>query len=103
VIMDARHPLTPLDQKLLSWIAPVGVPVHVLLSKSDKLTRQHSQASLHSVQSALRDEGFNSSVQLFSSTHKVGITAKWESRKPPKRSTAGSAVDRNKKPPVKGE
>ena len=30
VIMDVRHPLTPLDQQLLDWFAPTGKPVLVL-------------------------------------------------------------------------
>ena len=42
VIMDVRHPLTPLDQQLLDWFAPTGKPVLVLLTKADKLTRQHA-------------------------------------------------------------
>ena len=50
-----------------------GVPVHILLSKSDKLTRQHAQTSLSSVQTELRERGLPLSVQLFSSTRKVGI------------------------------
>ena len=37
LIMDVRHPLTELDRQLLDWLRPTGVPVHVLLSKSDKL------------------------------------------------------------------
>ena len=73
LIMDARHPLTPLDYELLAWIGPTGVPVHILLSKSDKLTRQHAQAGLRSVQSELSASGLPASVQLFSSTRKVGI------------------------------
>ena len=32
LIMDARHPLTELDRRLLDWLKPTGRPVHVLLS-----------------------------------------------------------------------
>jgi GTP-binding protein len=39
LIMDARRPLTPLDCQMLDWFAPTGKPVHVLLSKCDKLRR----------------------------------------------------------------
>ena len=39
VIVDARHPLTPLDRQLLDWHAPSGQPVLVLLTKADKLGR----------------------------------------------------------------
>jgi GTP-binding protein len=40
LIMDSRHPLTELDLQMLGWFAPTGKPIHVLLSKADKLTRQ---------------------------------------------------------------
>jgi len=73
LIMDARHPLTELDWKLIAWLRPTGRPVHVLLSKSDKLSRQTACATLGSVEAALRQDYANCSVQLFSSTRKIGI------------------------------
>ena len=73
LIMDARHPLTELDWKLIAWLKPTGRPVHVLLSKSDKLSRQTASATLGSVEAALRQDYAGCSVQLFSSTRKIGI------------------------------
>ena len=73
LIMDSRHPLTALDLQLLDWLRPTGVPVHVLLNKSDKLTRQESIATLRDVNAALTALSGNYSVQLFSSPHRVGI------------------------------
>jgi GTP-binding protein len=73
LIMDSRHPLTALDLQLLDWLRPTGVPVHVLLNKSDKLTRQESIATLRDVNAALGKLGENYSAQLFSSPHRVGI------------------------------
>jgi GTP-binding protein len=73
LIMDARHPLTELDWKLIAWLKPTGRPVHVLLSKSDKLSRQTASATLCSVEVALRRDYASCSVQLFSSTRKTGI------------------------------
>jgi len=73
LIMDARHPLTELDWKLIAWLKPTGRPVHVLLSKSDKLSRQTASATLGSVEAALRRDYEGCSVQLFSSTRKIGI------------------------------
>src|SRR3989304_5686284 len=46
LIMDARPPLTGLDRQLIDWLKPAGRPVHVLLSKSDKLNRQQASATL---------------------------------------------------------
>src|SRR5262245_26063014 len=36
VVMDARHPLTPLDRQLLQWLRNAGRPAHLLLTKADK-------------------------------------------------------------------
>ena len=73
LIMDARHPLTPLDNQMLNWFASTGKPVHVLLSKSDKLSRQEAQRTLRSVQSRLREYADNYTAQLFSSSKKQGM------------------------------
>lgn len=73
LIMDARHPLTALDQQMLDWFAATGKPVHVLLSKSDKLSRQEGQKTLLQVRSALSKYADNYSAQLFSSSKKQGM------------------------------
>ncbi|BBI98418.1 putative GTP-binding protein EngB [Ferrigenium kumadai] len=72
VIMDSRHPLTALDEGMLDWFAPTGKPVHVLLTKSDKLSRQQATKTLNSVKSYLNEHFPNCSVQLFSSLKKQG-------------------------------
>lgn len=73
LIMDARHPLTPLDQQMLGWFAPTGRPVHVLLTKSDKLTRGPAAQTLAKVRRELAAWGPRVSVQLFSSLKKSGV------------------------------
>ena len=73
LIMDARHPLTPLDRQMLNWFASTGKPVHVLLSKSDKLSRQQGQKTLREVQAELRNYADNYTTQLFSSSKKQGM------------------------------
>lgn len=73
LIMDARHPLTALDQQMLDWFAATGKPVHVLLSKSDKLSRQEAQKTLAQVRSALSKYADNYTAQLFSSSKKQGM------------------------------
>lgn len=72
VIMDSRHPLTALDEGMLDWFAPTGKPVHVLLTKSDKLSRQQATKTLNSVRAYLNEHFPNCSVQLFSSLKKQG-------------------------------
>lgn len=71
MIMDIRHPLKELDQKMLDFFRDTDKPVHVLLSKSDKLSRQEQQKVLASVKHALSTYP-NVSVQLFSSLKKQG-------------------------------
>lgn len=74
VIMDVRHPLTPLDQQLLGWFAPTEKPVLILLTKADKLTRQHAARQLALVQERLADVP-TCQVQLFSSVSGLGVEA----------------------------
>lgn len=72
LIMDCRHPLTELDRSLLAWFQPSGKPVHVLLSKSDKLSRGPAQQTLRQVRAELSDMGLNATAQLFSSLKRDG-------------------------------
>lgn len=73
LIMDVRHPLTLLDQRMLDWFTPTGKPVHVLLTKADKLTREQAGKILQNVLESLRETYPQCSVQLFSSTSKKGV------------------------------
>ncbi len=73
LIMDARRPLTELDRKMIDWFAPTGRPIHCLLTKSDKLTRQEQTKTLRETRSALAERGTQISVQMFSSLKKTGI------------------------------
>lgn len=75
VIMDIRRPLTDLDLRLIEWFRPTGRPIHVLLSKADKLSRQEQTKVLRSVKAELATWGGAElySVQLFSSLKKTGV------------------------------
>ena len=73
LIMDVRHPLTPLDRQMLNWFASTGKPVHVLLTKSDKLSRQQAAKILKDVLLFLRETYPQCSVQLFSSMTREGV------------------------------
>lgn len=52
MLMDVRHPLTELDVQLLG-LAPVSLPVLVLLTKSDKLTANQGRLEAASVAQAI--------------------------------------------------
>jgi GTP-binding protein len=73
LIMDSRHPLTELDVQMLEWFAQTGKPIHILLSKADKLTRQEQTLALREVQAVLEKIATNFSLQLFSSLKKTGV------------------------------
>ena len=73
LIMDARRPLTELDCKMIDWFAPTGRPIHCLLTKSDKLTRQEQAKTLRETRSALAERGAQITVQMFSSLKKTGV------------------------------
>ena len=75
VIMDIRRPLTDLDLRLIDWFRPTGRPIHILLSKADKVSRQEQTKILRSVKAELANWGGAElySVQLFSSLKKTGV------------------------------
>lgn len=73
VVMDARHPLTPLDVQLIDWFASEGKPLHVLLTKADKLTRNEGLATRRRVEAEISQRMPRSSVQLFSSLKRQGM------------------------------
>jgi GTP-binding protein len=73
IIMDARHPLTDRDKWMMGWFAITQKPVHILLTKSDKLSRQQSTQTLREVNAFLQQNFPQCSAQLFSSLKKVGV------------------------------
>lgn len=73
VVMDVRHPLTPLDRTLLDWLREARRPVHVLLTKADKLSKQAQQSALGKVRRELAAEYPGTTAQLFSSLKREGI------------------------------
>jgi len=75
LIMDARRPFTDLDRQMIEWFRPAGKPIHCLLSKADKLSRQAQAKTLAAAREISR-RAFPSvpiSLQLFSSLKRTGI------------------------------
>lgn len=73
LLMDVRHPLKPFDLQMLEWSSRIGLPIHILLTKSDKLKRGAATSSLLQVRKALK--GFDNpiTIQLFSSLKRLGV------------------------------
>lgn len=67
LIMDVRHPLTGFDRQMLQWAG--AIPVHILLTKSDKLSPGAARAALREVEGALAG---TAGVQLFSAHEEAG-------------------------------
>jgi GTP-binding protein len=73
VLMDVRHPLTPLDRQLLAWVEPRALPVHLVLTKADKLGRGKALAALRAVERETEPWPQEVSVQLLSVPERQGI------------------------------
>lgn len=73
LIVDSRHPLKDLDLQMLEWFSVTQKAVHILLTKSDKLSRQQSMTTLSQVRNFLKISYPTVSVQLFSSSKLIGI------------------------------
>jgi GTP-binding protein len=73
LVMDVRHPVTELDRRMLLWFRQTGKPVHVLLTKADKLSREAASRTLRQVGSEVAALVPGASVQLFSSLKKTGL------------------------------
>jgi GTP-binding protein len=78
LMMDSRRPLTELDRRMIEWFAPTGKPIHTLLTKCDKLTRQEGINALRETKKGFaeyRTAGFQGELtaQLFSALKRTGL------------------------------
>ena len=73
LVMDVRHPLTEFDWQMIEWSEHTGLPLHILLTKADKLNYGAAKNTLLQVQNELKDANFPLTIQLFSALKKTGI------------------------------
>ena len=73
LLSDIRHPLKEFDRMMIDWAVQSGLPLHLLVTKSDKLKRGAAQNTLLAVQKELKPFS-NVTVQLFSSLKNDGVT-----------------------------
>jgi GTP-binding protein len=71
LLMDIRHPMQPGDKYLLEWCEEIQMPVRILLSKADKVTRNIARKTLKEVEQQVNPE--LCAVQLFSTLDKIGL------------------------------
>ena len=72
VVMDVRHPLTDHDWSMLELASTRGLPVHVLLTKADKLGRGAAANALQLVRRQLPRQA-EITAQLFSAHAGTGV------------------------------
>ena len=75
LLMDIRHPLQNFDVMMLQWAGDIGMPLHILLTKADKLKRGAAKTALLQVRQHVQKEGLQelASVQLFSAQNGDGV------------------------------
>lgn len=75
LLMDIRHPMQEFDTMMINWAVEVEMPVHILLTKADKLKKGPAKNTLFAVTKTLKEAKVDDlvSVQLFSSLKKEGI------------------------------
>ncbi|CAG9186585.1 GTP-binding protein EngB [Cupriavidus pampae] len=79
LMMDARRPFTDLDCQMVEWFLPTGRPIHVLLTKADKLTNSENALALRQTRKVLAgyadqlETPVPMTAQLFSSIKRRGI------------------------------
>lgn len=77
IMMDVRHPLTDFDLQLIDVAVSRDLPVHILLTKSDKLKRGPAANQLQAVRNELNTIAGNITVQLFSSLKNDATAEAW--------------------------
>lgn len=75
LLMDIRHPLQEFDTTMLNWAAEINMPVHILLTKADKLSRGAAGTALIQVKNEIKKAGLADKVsaQCFSSLSNTGV------------------------------
>ena len=75
LLMDIRHPLQEFDTTMIRWASNAHMPIHILLTKADKLSRGQAGSTLLEVKKAMKVAGHGElvTVQCFSSLTNIGI------------------------------
>lgn len=73
MLMDIRHPFMETDDTMIDWCVQSEIPLHILLTKADKLSFGPAKTALLQVKKQLAPHGDLISVQLFSSLKNQGV------------------------------
>jgi GTP-binding protein len=72
LLMDVRHPLQAFDRQILDWALAAEMPVHILLTKADKLKKGPATSTLLKLRAELEPHRGLVSAQLFSALKHSG-------------------------------
>ncbi len=73
LLTDIRHPLKYFDEQMLHWAKDGELPVHILLTKADKLKYGAQKNALLKMKKELKQRNLPCTIQLFSALKKQGI------------------------------
>lgn len=73
LLMDIRHLIKDSDRHMLEWGRRADLPVHILLTKADKLGRGTARSALHQCERQLLELNPAAGVQLFSALRHTGV------------------------------
>jgi len=74
LVMDIRQPLKITDIQMIEYSLFQQLPLHILLTKADKITRNLANNTLLTVQNSLKKYADVISIQKFSAVTKEGLT-----------------------------
>jgi GTP-binding protein len=73
LIMDIRHPLKELDNFIIHWAMDYNLPIHILLTKADKLSRNEISKTLKLIETTFKLPNPLITTQAFSSFNHHGL------------------------------
>lgn len=73
LLMDIRHPFKDFDRLIIEWATRSALPMHILLTKADKLKSGQAKSTLATARREVAPLGEGIEVQLFSATKREGV------------------------------
>lgn len=75
LVMDIRHPLQEFDTTMINWAVDANMPIHLLLTKADKLKSGAAKNTLLAVRRHMKEAEVEDlvSAQMFSAPKAVGL------------------------------
>lgn len=72
LVMDIRRPLQDYDQMIIDWAKAAELPVHIILTKADKLKPNPARNEVFKLEKLFQNQPLIS-VQMYSAMKKTGI------------------------------